>query len=302
MTRLLIIFVVSIFQLPHLHALEHRCSDQVREVKPFIVDPREALRLLKAYRSAKPGPKKELHKKALITYLYPLAQFVGRRYAKKRNLKESEDFVQDASLGIIKAIDSFDPSKGEIIPYLAKRAFGVLVDKQRGADWVPRLVRERKRIIEGLRQLYAQSYAPTDPFAPSFEDFVKNQISDPQLATRVLHDGVTIPLVFGETAQSDLDRPLDFLVARDDGFESQLNSLREDLWKALARGFSERDTFIFEMYFRYRQPVEEIGRILGLSPTRIHQRLTHIKEFLKVRFADSPNLKLDLQELSTIFD
>jgi DNA-directed RNA polymerase specialized sigma subunit len=56
---------------------------------------------------------------------------------------------------------------------------------------------------------------------------------------------------------------------------------------------------MFDLYFRYDQPMREIARQLGLSETRISQRLKNIIERVKLKMNDFPEFREDLLEVST---
>src|SRR4051812_41392521 len=80
----------------------------------------------------------------LVRRLLPLASGLGRRYA---YLGEIEDLEQVACVGLIKAIDRFDPDRGTpFMSYAAPTIIGELKRHLRDCGWsvrVPRGLQER---------------------------------------------------------------------------------------------------------------------------------------------------------------
>lgn len=78
-----------------------------------------------------------------IRSLMPLVDAIARRIARRlpRHV-EHEELVQNGMIGLIEAVDRFDPSMGVPLAAFARsRVRGAIVDGLRRADWVPRSVR-----------------------------------------------------------------------------------------------------------------------------------------------------------------
>ncbi len=309
--------VVSVFILfamivsPSTWAVSSNCAQVLGQTREKRIKKEEALRLYQVYKNAKDKAEAITAKNALIEYLYPLARSLAYQYARTRGLHHSDDLVQDAAIGIIGAIKSFDPNQGEIVSYISKRAFGQMIDAQRKSDWVPRKIRQAYRKLEQLKQSYLTTYGATDPAAPSFEDFVRREIPDPIEAAQILRDGSRIHMMHpfsSTTGQRGRSRGNGGSSLTEETLPDPSSTgetpperkvTRDDVWDSLTRNLGERDRTMFDLYFRYDQPMREIARQLGLSETRISQRLKNIIERVKLKMNDFPEFREDLLEVST---
>ena len=107
----------------------------------------------------------ELRDRLILTYA-PLVKFVaGRVGASLPAHVDEQDLVSYGLLGLIGAIECFDPSREiKFETFAMARIRGAIIDELRSLDWVPRSVRTRARQIEraiaGLEKELHR--APTD--------------------------------------------------------------------------------------------------------------------------------------------
>jgi RNA polymerase sigma factor for flagellar operon FliA len=90
----------------------------------------------------------------MILAHYPLVRMIAERLV--RRLPEHVrigDLKGAGTIGLIQAVDRFDPSLG--VPFRAYAEFrihGAMIDELREADWVPRSVRDKLKRIEGVQR------------------------------------------------------------------------------------------------------------------------------------------------------
>ncbi len=86
----------------------------------------------------------------LITVYAPLVRFVvGRLGIPPTSLLEAEDLVSYGMIGLINAIDRFDPSRGvRFEAFASVRIRGAVIDQLRSLNWLPRSAISRVRQIE----------------------------------------------------------------------------------------------------------------------------------------------------------
>ena len=90
-----------------------------------------------------------LRDRLILTYA-PLVKFVaGRLGASLPGHVDEQDLVSYGLLGLIGAIERFDPDREiKFETYAIARIKGAIIDELRSLDWVPRSVRTRAREIE----------------------------------------------------------------------------------------------------------------------------------------------------------
>src|SRR5580693_8423512 len=111
------------------------------------------------------APNKALRDRLIITYA-PLVKYVAGRLGSGLPAHvEEADLVSYGLLGLMSAIDRYDPERDiKFETYAIARIRGSIIDELRTLDWVPRSVRSRARNIErAIRELEAKlARAPTD--------------------------------------------------------------------------------------------------------------------------------------------
>src|SRR5512132_2173170 len=106
-----------------------------------------------------------LRDRLILTYA-PLVKYVAGRLGSGLPAHVDEgDLVSYGLLGLIGAIERFDPTRDvKFETYALGRIKGAIIDELRSLDWVPRSVRSRARQIERtIGELEAKlGRAPTD--------------------------------------------------------------------------------------------------------------------------------------------
>ena len=101
----------------------------------------------------------------ILTYA-PLVKYVaGRLGSGLSSHVDEEDLVSYGLLGLIGAIERYDPERDvKFETYAISRIKGAIIDELRAMDWVPRSVRARARDIErAIAELEKKNMrAPTD--------------------------------------------------------------------------------------------------------------------------------------------
>src|SRR5205823_8531912 len=123
---------------------------------------------------------KALRERLILTYA-PLVKYVaGRVGSGLPSHVDESDLVQYGLLGLIGAIERYDPDRDvKFETYAMARIKGSIIDELRAMDWVPRSIRSRAREIErAMSSLEAQLHR-----APSDEEVAKRiGITETELA------------------------------------------------------------------------------------------------------------------------
>ena len=92
----------------------------------------------------------ELRNELIVEYA-PLVRFVvGRLGIPPTSILDAEDLISYGVIGLINAIDRFDPSRGiRFEAFATPRIRGAVIDQLRTLNWLPRSAVTRVRQVEG---------------------------------------------------------------------------------------------------------------------------------------------------------
>jgi RNA polymerase sigma factor FliA len=229
----------------------------------------------------------ERARERLVVAYSPLVKYVaGRVAAAMPSHVDYADLVSYGILGLIDAIEKFDPSRAiKFETYAITRIRGAIIDELRTLDWVPRSVRARAREIERANMKLEARYqrAPTDEemateLQLSVEDFQEAllQISN---STIVALD----ELWSVSDSTGDAISLLDTLPDRGAPDPEQLmdqSELRDRIADAIA-ALPEREKLVVALYYYENLTLREIGEVLGVTESRVSQ--LHTKAVLRLR-------------------
>ena len=223
----------------------------------------------------------------LILAYAPMVRYIASR--KLRELPSHCDLDDLASSGLVallEAVDRFDPAKGATFEqYAWTRVAGALVDELRRLDWASRSVRRTGRRIERARDAFFARHGvtPTEEqlacelglsvveLRTSVEELERADVGSLNAPARAAEDGDAVEI--GDTVaahEGDLGPEANALV-------SERNTAMRD---AIAR-LSERERRVLALVHVHELPGAEIGRMLGVSESRVSQILAGIRRKLR---------------------
>jgi RNA polymerase sigma-B factor len=224
----------------------------------------------------------------LIERFLPLARKLAHRYGGSR--EPYDDLVQVASLGLVKAVERFDPERGfQFSSYAVPTIVGELKRYFRDASWavhVERGAQERARLIlDGRNELAARhGRSPTVTELAELLQCSAEEVID-GLQTAEAHDAVS------------LDAP----VSSDAGAERRMDSLGGDDERlgridagatvfAAAQKLSERDREILYLRFGEDLTQAEIAERVGISQMQVSRLLRRAVRRLQELTAEAAEL------------
>lgn len=222
----------------------------------------------------------------LITQYVPFVRFVVSRLGiPSTGILDIEDLVSYGTIGLINAIDRYDPGRGvRFEAFATPRIRGAVIDQLRSLNWLPRSAVARIRQIESA-------------FA-CLEQRLGRFASEEEIAAEI---GVTVQryrqmLLEMSTSVLSLDAPLgtvsqeDELVALSDLLEdrdavgpadyTERRELLEALFIAID-GLPERERLVLLLYYQEELTMKEISRIVGVSESRVCQ--LHMQAIMHLR-------------------
>jgi RNA polymerase sigma-B factor len=220
-------------------------------------------------------------REALVERYLPLAQHLSRRYFAAA---EREDLEQIASLGLIKAIDRFDPTRGiAFSSFAVPTIVGELKRYFRDHGWsvrVPRSLKELAVKVEAATEALSTQHGrpPTvEELAERCETSVEAVLEARQLRTAHRAASLDTPVTEDTTMQV-----VDTLAVEDEGYEHVEQAA--DL-ERLLQHLSERERMILRLRFRHDLTQREIARRVGLSQMHVSRVIRATIEDLSRRAA-----------------
>ena len=229
---------------------------------------------------------KGLRDRLILTYA-PLVKYVAGRIGSGLPAHVDEgDLVSYGLLGLIGAIERFDPERDiKFETYAIARIKGAIIDELRALDWVPRSVRSRAREIErAITDLEARlGRAPTDEeiaakigISPEELEDSLTEISRSSIAA--LDELWTVSSTGGD--QIALIDTIEDTEGPDPQLELSQTETREALGEAIAR-LPEREKLVVTLYYYEELTLREIGEVLGVTESRVSQ--LHTKAILRLK-------------------
>lgn len=224
----------------------------------------------------------------ILTYS-PLVKYVaGRLSVGLPGHVEEGDLVSYGLLGLINAIERFEPDRDiKFETYAISRIKGAIIDELRSMDWVPRSVRSRAREIERVIGELENKFkrAPTDQeickvLEISEEEFHASLAAIHRSAVAALDELWSIASTGGDTV-SLIDTLID-PQAEDPSIKFASGEMRDAIAESIHR-LPEREKLVIVLYYYEELTLREIGEVLGVTESRVSQLHTKAIMRLKVR-------------------
>ncbi len=232
-----------------------------------------------------PGAKQDL----VVHYLPLVTTVAARMTMRLSSVVEYDDLVGWGVIGLIEAVEKFDPAKGvKFETYAQTRIRGAIADGVRELDWVPRSVRQNARQIgEAYAALDGRLGRPArdeevasvlgvsvEHFQRMMADVARGAVLSLDEVIQVSEDGRVVT-VLDCVADPDCPDPL---------AECELEDLRSRLAAAID-DLPERERLIIALHYYEGFTSREIAEILGISEGRVSQLHTRALLRLRVRLA-----------------
>lgn len=209
-----------------------------------------------------------------IRDLFPLVKKIARRVHRMIPGSDPDDLVGEGSVGLIRAVDSFDASRGPSLEHYAARIIsGAMLNGLRKLDPVSERVRREMR--EADRERYAlasqNGEMPTQQQMEQRRPALRRANTHAHRYTPLSLDG---PLPAGEQLSGDWDA--------DPAAIASMRSERDAVRAALHR-LTPRQQHVLTLHYFRGKSLHQIGEALAISPQRASQlHLAAIKNLRKV--------------------
>jgi RNA polymerase sigma factor for flagellar operon FliA len=247
-----------------------------------------------------PEEKESIRQELLAQHL-PLVRMVVARLAFNfpSATAEHADLVQSGVIGLMEAVERFDPLLGvEFRTYAQNRIRGSVLDELRALDWTPRSVREKARQLNRTTETlnHALSRPPTEVETAKALGMTQESLhrlaNEAQVRTlRSLEDlmeneGESASWPRREADQDALTRRQEWAAVLDAGMDQ----------------LSDRERTLLRRYYENDATFKEIADELGITESRVCQihgaLLVRLKHLLKGLMKTQPTPTMVYQQLA----
>jgi RNA polymerase sigma factor FliA len=220
----------------------------------------------------------------LVLQYASLVKYVASRVATGLPASVDQgDLVSYGMFGLLDAIAKFEPERGfKFETYAIPRIRGAILDELRAMDWVPRSVRTKARRIEAaMSSLEARlGRSPSDD---EIADALEVRVEDlHQTMGQIARGGILglDEMVGGPDAEGVAVRDTVPDDAPGPVAQLEIAEVRRQLSSSIL-ALPERERTVLALYYYENLTLAEIGRILGVSESRVCQ--IHGKAVLQLR-------------------
>jgi RNA polymerase sigma factor for flagellar operon FliA len=227
----------------------------------------------------------EQRNQMIIEHL-PLVKYIAARIAGRLpSHVEVEDLVNAGILGLIDAIDKYDPSrKIKFKTYAEFRVRGAIIDELRSLDWVPRSTRQKASRLE---RAFAQVEQRLGRAATDVEVAEQLDISVDELH-QILRESpgvavISVDELRGE-GDEDFERNLLEYLADPEAIQPDVKLNLDQIYQIVADAIDnlpEKERLVISLYYYDELTMKEIGEIMDITESRVSQ--IHTKAVIRLR-------------------
>lgn len=208
----------------------------------------------------------------LIVEHQPLVKYVADRVgAGLPSNVDRGDLVSYGVFGLIDAVEKFDLGRNvKFEAYAMARIKGAILDGLRSTDWVPRSVRSKARSVERALEKLERELSRT----PTEQELAEELEVTPQVLRTLMGGLAASRHLFIDAARDDEYDSLAEVIP--DRFAHTADEIveHEEMAEHVSRGVTrvaDRDRIILTLYYFEGLSLADIGRVLGVTESRICQ-------------------------------
>lgn len=232
----------------------------------------------------------------LILEHLPQVRLIARRI--RERLPESvnlEDLISTGIVGLISAIDHFDPSHNvKLKTYAEYKIRGAILDSLRGLDWAPRQQRRRAKRIEAAIAVLEQRLK-----GPPSEEQIAQAL---EITIEEYHEwlvdvrGVNLGSLESNSPDEEGQSLLRYISDDEEHWPSRLFE-RAELEKLLSEAIARMPAIertVLSLYYQEEMTLREIAKIVELHESRVSQlksqAILRLRAFVEKRWPTSRGL------------
>lgn len=217
----------------------------------------------------------------------PLVKFVARKMS--ANLPahiEIDDLVSWGSLGLLDALDKFDPGREvKFSTYAVTRIRGAILDGLQQMDWAPKQITSKVRAVRRCSEMLTNELGR----APTLEEMASRLECSAGEVRGWLTDDTALRVKPLDTPGSESDPGDGSMHAElsDDAEQELAGEVAEIRSKVTlaVRALGQRERAVFLLYYRDGKTLRQIADELGVSVSSATQTHTRLVEQVRERLA-----------------
>ena len=229
---------------------------------------------------------REKNKETLILHYLPLVKYVAGRLSVTLPVHiDRNDLISSGTIGLINAIGNFDPEyKTKFETYAIIRIKGAMLDELRSLDWVPRSMREKfcqlQRAYAKLDQQFGRPATDSEvagELGISLADFSHLIREEKSVAILSLNeilnfddgDNKSVPMINSVKDNKQIGP-----------YEQAEFSEKKEILAECIEQLPQQEQIVITLYYYEGLMLKEIGKVLGISESRVSQ--IHTKAILRL--------------------
>jgi RNA polymerase sigma factor for flagellar operon FliA len=217
-------------------------------------------------------------------YAYLVKITAGRLVTSLPSGLEREDLVSAGVVGLVKSVDQFDPTRDvKFETYAIALIRGAILEMLRDEDWVPRSIREKLKALD--RTMMGLETALGRP-ATDYEIAERMGVTSQEVSELMVRMGRTNVYSLDDILMSsegdDHVHFVELIVDETSNPGSEVEG--KEIRRILANGVDklpERERLVVALYYFEGLTFKEIGRVLGVSESRVYQLHTQAMNRLR---------------------
>lgn len=206
-----------------------------------------------------------------LSLVHHVARQLSRALAAQADV---EELVSCGTLGLIDALDAYDPGRGlAFSTFAVPRIRGAILDELRRQDHVPRSVRRKTRQIAQARETLTRIFG-----RPATDVEVAEHLGiDLQVLWRWESDTESAVQISLSDSPDDADGspgvPMDAIARDETGLADEAISKEQEfaIVREALQGLKEQERTVLALYYFEELKLHEIARVLGLTESRVSQ-------------------------------
>jgi RNA polymerase sigma factor FliA len=224
----------------------------------------------------------EARQQLLIENL-PEVRYIARRiHDRLPSHVPFDDLVHAGILGLIDAVDKYDPTKNvQLKSYARFRIRGAILDSLRQMDWSPRHLRRQARQIEQVNRELASELGRA-PSEPEIAVRLGIELAEFQRLLGELR-GLDLGSLHGQSEDGLIEESVSVAATRpdDDPFHLTLRTEMRAILASAIDELDEKERQVLSLYYLEELTMKEVGVILNIGESRVSQ--IHTAALIRLR-------------------